>query len=63
MDGFVVVSEVLFPPLLNLLCVNILFGGGDSAGVNGLLEVIFLLQGLLILLEFEEVAPFRIIKD
>ena len=62
-DGFVVVSDVLFPPLLNLLCVNILFGGGDSTGVNGLLEVIFLLQGLLILLEFEKVAPFRIIED
>ena len=43
--------------------INKLFDGGDSAGVDGLLEVILLPEGLLILLEFEEFAPFRIFDD
>ena len=52
-DSYVAVSKEFFPPLLNVLRINDLFDGGDSAGVDGLLEVIFTLEGLLILLLFE----------
>ena len=41
-DGFVVVSDVFLPPLLNVLRINDLFDGGDSAGFDGILEVIFM---------------------
>ena len=41
-DGFAVASDIFLPPLLNVLRVDDLFDGGDSAGVNGILEVIFL---------------------
>ena len=63
MDGFVVVPHVFLPPLRNVLRVDNLFNDGESAGVNGLLEFIFLSEGLLILLEFDEVAPFCIVDD
>ena len=62
-DCFLVVADVLLPPLLDVLHVNNLFDGGDSASVNGLLEIIFLPAGLLILLEFEEVATVFIVND
>ena len=49
-DGFVVVADIFLPPLLDVLRIDNLFDGGDSVGVDGLLEVIFLPEGLLILL-------------
>ena len=42
MGGFVVVDDILLPPLPDVLRVDNLFDGGDSTGVDGLLGVIFL---------------------
>ena len=47
---FIVVAGIFTPLLLNVLRFNDLFYGGDSAGVDGLLEVIFLIECLLVLL-------------
>ena len=49
-DGFFFLANLFLPLLLDVLHINDLFNGGDSAGVNGLLEVIFLPESLLILL-------------
>ena len=49
-DSFIVVAGIFPPLLLNVLRFNDLFDGGDSAGVDGLLEVILLIECLLVLL-------------
>ena len=41
-DGFAVVSDIFLLPLFNVLRIDDPFNGGDSAGVDGILEVIFL---------------------
>ena len=51
-DCFVGVADVFLLLLFDVLCADNLFNGGDSAGVDGLLEFIFLIEGILILLEF-----------
>ena len=63
MDGFVIVANVLFLILLNLLLVDDLHGGGDATCLNGLLEVVLRQDGLLLLLKCKGLSAFHVIGD
>ena len=63
MDGFIIVADVLLPLLLNVLCINDLLDGSDPTGIDGLLEIILLPEGLLLLLELKERSAFCFVND
>ena len=48
MDGFVIVANVLFLLLLNVLPINDLHSGGNIACLDRLLEVELIPEGLLL---------------
>ena len=62
-DGFVVVADVLFPLLFEVLRVDDLFDGGDAAVVDGFLQVVILPERLLLLLELEQSTTFCFVGD
>ena len=63
MDGFIFVSDLLFPLLLDIMHIDNLHDGSDPTGFAGFLEVVFLLEGLLLLLEFEEFPEFCFVEN
>ena len=63
MYRLVIVSNVLLSLFFNVLYIDNLLNYSDPTVVGGLLYAVLLTEGLLFLLELEELAPLRLVND
>ena len=61
--GLFVLSDILLHFFFGIFCVDNLIDDGDPAEINGLLELVFLPEVILLLLEFEELTPLHLVGN